>query len=148
LAIQQLRKTLELDPNFADSLPDLAVTLARVGKYEEAVVEANKGIVASGRSPQAIAALGEVYALTGRRNEARRVIADLQAMTKVRYVSPLDVAMVFALLDEKEAALSWLEKAYREHACWLIELEIEPSWDQLREDPRFADLQRRVGLPQ
>jgi hypothetical protein len=89
-----------------------------------------------------------VYGLWGKKVEAEKIIAELQSLSKQRYVSPLYIAMIYSTLGEKDQAFVWLEKAYEDHAPWLIELGIEPCWDKLRADPRFANLLQRVGLPQ
>jgi DNA-binding winged helix-turn-helix (wHTH) protein/TolB-like protein/Flp pilus assembly protein TadD len=147
-AIEEFRRTLELDPNFADALPDLGITYAEIGRYEEAVSVTKKGIALSGNSTQAIAILGRIHALSGNNAEAHKVIAELQEISRRRYVGAIDIAMIYAVLGEKDQAFSWLEKAFEEHSCWLIELGIEPVWDKLRPDPRFAVLLHHVGLPQ
>lgn len=146
-AIEEFRRTLELDPNFADALPDLGLAYAYIGMYDKAVSATNKGIVLSGNSAQAIAFLGRIHAVSGKKAEAHKVIAELREVSKRRYVSPLDIAMIYATLGERDQAFAWLEKAYEEHICWLIELGIEPAWDNLRSDTRFTNLLRRVGLP-
>jgi len=56
--------------------------------------------------------------------------------------------MDYAMIGEKELALAWLSKAYEERSSWLTEIGVDPVWDDLRDDPRFQDLLRRIGLPQ
>jgi tetratricopeptide (TPR) repeat protein len=116
--------------------------------YDQAIDELKQAVLLSGRATRILSGLGQVYALSGQKAEARKIIAELQEQSKQRYVSPLYIAMVYATLGEKDLAFEWLEKAYEDHAPWLIELGIEPCWDKLRADPRFADLLQRVGLPQ
>ncbi len=72
----------------------------------------------------------------------------LKEQSKQRYISPVFLAMDYAVLGENDAALTWLEKAAEERSSWLAELGLDPVWDKLRSDPRFSDLMRRVGLPQ
>jgi hypothetical protein len=59
-----------------------------------------------------------------------------------------DIAHLHTRLGENEQAFAWLDKAYEEHDMWLATLKVEPKWDSLRSDPRFQELERRVGLPQ
>ena len=59
---------------------------------------------------------------------------------------PLDIALVYAALGERDNAFDWLEKAYAAKSCWLFELDIDPVYDPIRDDPRFGDLRKRVGL--
>jgi tetratricopeptide (TPR) repeat protein len=147
-AIEEYNKTLAMDPNFADARFGLGIAYAQNGMYEKAVAEINKAIILSGNSTHVIAALGRAHALSGKRAEAQKVIAELLEIARQRYVSPLDIAIIYATLGDSDKAFSWLEKAYEEHACWLIELGIEPCWDKLHSDPRFTQLLGRVGLPQ
>jgi DNA-binding winged helix-turn-helix (wHTH) protein/TolB-like protein/tetratricopeptide (TPR) repeat protein len=146
-AIEELNKTLELDPNFAATCYALGLAYAHNGMYEKAVAESSKAVTLSGGSVHSKAALGQVYALSGKKAEAQKVIAELQQESKQGYVSPLDVALIYATLGQSDEAFFWLEKAYEERSCWLIELKSDPGWDKIRSDPRFDSLLGRVGLP-
>jgi serine/threonine-protein kinase len=95
-----------------------------------------------------LASLGHAYALAGRKDEARKVIEELREMSKKYHVPPYTVALVYSALNEKEAAFAELEKAWGERSWYLIDLAVDPQIDNLRDDPRFKDLLRRVGLPQ
>jgi hypothetical protein len=75
------------------------------------------------------------------------VVDGLEALTKRRYVSPLSIARIYAGLGEKELVFKWLESGYNDPADHLLVLGNDPSFDGIREDPRFADLLRRIGLP-
>ncbi len=75
------------------------------------------------------------------------ILNQLNALSKQRYVSPYDTALIHAGLRDKDRAFAWLERAYEERSVWLIFLKVEPSLDPLRSDPRFNDLLRRIGLP-
>jgi hypothetical protein len=94
-----------------------------------------------------MAALGHVYAVAGRKGEARKILAELEELAKHRYVSPYDRATVYAGLGEKDQAITWLERAYQERSDGLVFLKVEPKFDGLRSDPRFVDLLRHVGFP-
>ena len=76
------------------------------------------------------------------------MLAELIERLKTEYVNPYDIAFVYAGLGEKEKAVAWLEKAFQERTIAIVSLKVDPYWDSLRTDPRFADLLRRVGLPQ
>lgn len=86
--------------------------------------------------------------MSGRRVEAEKVLAELQEISKQRYVSPYYVAMIYAGLGDKDQAFAWLDKAFRERSRRLVFLKVASIWDGLHPDPRFADLLRRIGLPQ
>src|SRR6266704_852313 len=98
--------------------------------------------------PLILAMLGHAYAASGQRDEALQTLNQLTEISRQRYVSAYSVAMVYAELDEKDQALNWLEKGYQERATKMTFLKIDPFFDNIRSDPRFADLVRRVGLPQ
>lgn len=95
-----------------------------------------------------IATLGHAYAVSGKRNEALKVLGELQGQARQKYVSPYFIALIYTGLGEKEQAFAWLEKAYEQRHPYLILIKVEPVFDSLRSDPRFAELMRKVGLPQ
>ena len=146
-AIEAFEKTLELDPNFADSRCEFGLAYGFKGMHERAIAEITKAVTLSGNNAQIIARLGEMYALAGNKVEAHRIIDRLQAESNKRYSPPLHIAMIYATLGEDDKAFTWLEKAYDEHSTWLINLNVEASWDKIRSDPRFYNLLGRVGLP-
>jgi len=145
-AIEANRKALELDPGFPTTHLFAGAAYEQKGMYEEAVSEieiANR--ILGGAFPAALGALGHVYAVSGNRGEALKKLEELQAMSRQRYVSPLDLAILYAGLGDKEQALEQLVKAYEDLSGWLINLKVEPRFDSLRSEPRFQDLLRRVG---
>ena len=79
--------------------------------------------------------------------EALQILDDLTKLAKQKYVAPHFFAGIHIGLRENDRAVSYLEKSYEEHSHWLIYLHIDPSMDDLRDDPRFQNLLRRVGLP-
>jgi hypothetical protein len=83
----------------------------------------------------------------GERTESLQVIEALKAASKQSFVPSLFVALVYAGLEDKDQAFTWLEKAYDERFNRLAYLNVEALWDPLRSDSRFADLLRRVGIP-
>jgi TolB-like protein/DNA-binding winged helix-turn-helix (wHTH) protein/Tfp pilus assembly protein PilF len=145
-AIEQCRKTLELDPNYAMAHMHLGQTYIRKGMYPEAVEEIQKAITLSERSPELIALLGGAYAAAGNRKEAVKVIGELTELSKHRYVPTYPIAEIYAELGSKDEAFEWLDKAYQERSIHFVDLKIDPVLDQLRSDPRFADLLRRAHL--
>ena len=90
--------------------------------------------------------LGHAYAVSGRKDEARAVIEQLNELSKHSYVSPYRVAAIYIGLGEKEQAFAWLDRAYEERDGWLIWLNLDPVLDPVRTDKRFKNLLRKVGL--
>jgi Flp pilus assembly protein TadD len=100
------------------------------------------------RWSNALAGLGHAYAMSGKKAEARAVLAELKQRSQQEYVPADSIALVYTGLGEKDEAFTWLEKAYEDHAFKMAWLKVEPQWDSLRSDPRFADLLRRMRLTQ
>jgi adenylate cyclase len=148
LALEQLQKTQELDPHFAHVHWQLGLVYLWKGEFQTAAVE----FQTAGRLAPTVTmykgGLGHVYARAGRTAEARRVLDELNMLSKQRYVSRIDFASVYAGLGEKELAFESLERAYEQHDPRLIVwLRLHPEFDTLRSDSRMEDLFRRVGLP-
>jgi len=144
-AIAAGRRTLELDPHFPQARRTVAKALLEKGRYDEAVAEFEQAI-ASGGAPVLRAELGHAFARSGRRAEARKILRELEGLSKERHVSPYDMAILHVSLGETDEALSWLERSYAQRERWMLQLEVAPFLDPLRPDPRFADLVRRVGM--
>jgi serine/threonine protein kinase/tetratricopeptide (TPR) repeat protein len=145
--IEQLRRTVELDPNYPVTYWILGLLLRKTGCYDLAMTEGEKGVKLSSGSPLMRAALAHTFAAAGRTTEAVQTLDELTELAAHRYVAPYFIAGIHVGLGANERAIEYLEKAYEEHCHWLIYLHIDPSMDGLREDPRFQNLLRRVGLP-
>jgi eukaryotic-like serine/threonine-protein kinase len=145
-AIEQARKVIEMDPNFSPGHLNLGIACERKGMYKEAIAELEKAVYLS-REPQAMAALGHAYAVSGRKKQAEKMLGQLRELSKRRHVSPRFIALIYVGLGEKEQALEWLHKAYEQYSHGLNILRADSRFDGLRSDPRFADLLRRLGLP-
>jgi serine/threonine protein kinase/tetratricopeptide (TPR) repeat protein len=146
-AIEQLRRTVELDTNYPVTYWILGLLLRKTGCYELAIAEGEKAVKLSGSSPLMHAALAQTLGTAGRTKEALQVLDDLTKLANQRYVAPYFFAGIHIGLGENDRAIEYLEKSYEEHSHWLIYLHIDPSMDGVRDNPRFQDLLRRVGLP-
>src|SRR5205814_10146111 len=118
------------------------------GMYAEAETELRQAKALLQRNVAVEADLGYAYAASGKVGEAKKAIDELKQSSKQRYVSSYYIALIYAALGEKNLAFEWLENAYKERSDLLIYLKVDPRLDSLRSDARFADLMRRVGLPQ
>jgi serine/threonine protein kinase/Tfp pilus assembly protein PilF len=147
-AIEQLRRTVELDPNYPVTYWILGLLLRKTRCYELAITEGEKAVKLSGGSPLMRAALAHTFGTAGRTEEAFQILDDLTKLAKKKYVAPYFFAGIHIGLGENDRAIEYLEKSYEEHSHWLIYLRIDPSMDGLRDNPRFQDLLRRVGLPE
>jgi tetratricopeptide (TPR) repeat protein len=145
-AIAQSLKTLELDSSFTRALFWLGLSYEQTARIPEAVRTLER-LVTLAPLPVYQAALGHAYAVAGRRADAERVLEELQARGRSGYVSSFDIATIHAGLGNRAQALDWLERAYEGRATYLPFVNVDPRFDPFREDPRFRELVRRMGLP-
>jgi len=146
-AINQLRATLSVSPKFPLAHLWLGRAYQQKRMYPEAIDEFNKTDAALPGWVVTIAGMGNAYGEWGHRAEAEQVLTRLNELVRAKYVTPYGIALVYAGLNDKDRAFAWLNKAIAGRNHWLVWLNRDPRWDRLRSDPRFADLQKRVGLP-
>ncbi len=146
-AIEQSRKTMELDPNNVWSRRWLGLAYLQKSMYKEGIAEFEKMLVASPGTTPGLSDLGYGYALGGQRAEAQRVLEQLDELSKHKYVPAINFAGIYAGLEEQGKAFEWLEKSYDDRSIGgLTCVKVNPLFDPLRSDPRFADLLRRMNL--
>jgi eukaryotic-like serine/threonine-protein kinase len=145
-AEEQLRRALDLDSSFAQAHRVLGQNHEKQTRYTEAIVELDRARQLSGDSPQTRALLGRVYALSGQRNKAAEILETLKLRSKDTYVSPTDLARLHAGLGDRDAAIRLLQEAFEERLPSMVDLKVDPSIDELRSDPRFQQLLRRIGF--
>ena len=145
-AIDKLRRTLDIDPNFPNAHLYLGMGYEQQGRHNEALDEIQKARDLSGGNLLMVGSLGHAYGTAGHRAEAGQVLAEMTELGKQRYLAALDFAYVYSGLKGKEKTFEWLEKAYQERSGWLIWIDADPRLDWLRSDPRFESLLRRLHL--
>jgi tetratricopeptide (TPR) repeat protein len=147
LAVEQLRKTLEMDSNFVLTRDYLGVAYAQKGMQKEAIAECEKAAAVVSATPYALSGLGYVYAVFGRKVEAQNVLDRLKELSEQKYVSPRFAASIYAGLGDKDKAFEFLRAAYEDRSLQIGPgIKADPTYDSLRSDPRFRDLLGRVGL--
>ena len=144
--IQQEARTLEMDPNFWLSHINLGRSYTQKSLHSEAIAELRTAQSLSLGNTEVSAFLGFAYTAAGNNDQALRILDELIAQSNQGYVPPYHLAILFAGLGSKDQAFEWLEQAYEKRAVDLFTLKVEPMFDNLRSDPRFPDLLRRVGL--
>lgn len=145
-AIERFRKIVELDPSFIPAHCDLGASCEEKGMLRQALAEFETCVDLSRSGTLYVAAVAEVHARLGNRDEALKILSQLQASTE-KYVSPHSVAFIYASLGELDQAFSWQEKAYEERDASLVWVQVAAESDALRSDIRFADLVRRMNFP-
>ncbi|PYU77620.1 MAG: hypothetical protein DMG50_30260 [Acidobacteria bacterium] len=148
LMIESNRKKLELDANFAGAYLGLGRAYALKGMYQDAIAAFQKGLDVSGGAPNYLSFLGYTYGVWGKRNEARKILRQLNQLSKRKYVSPYEIGLVYIGLGEKDMAFDWLQKAVADRSIPLVRLKAWEEMASLRSDPRYAELLSRIGLPQ
>lgn len=145
-AIARFQKTFELAPNFW--MPHLFASSAYVekGMYPEAIAEARRAKELSPAQTVATATEGYALARSGNRVEAQAVLDGLMALSTERFVPPIHIALILSGLDERDKALDWLEKGFEQHDPKMAFLKVDPKWNNLRNEERFAALIRRMNL--
>jgi TolB-like protein/Tfp pilus assembly protein PilF len=145
-ATEEYKKVIELDPNFPRALDDLGYIYLKKGKEQEAIDELEKAAKVSGRASDALGYLGYGYGALGKRTEAMAVLRELEERYARRESPATNLAAVYAGLGDKDQAFAWLEKDFQARTGLLMFITLLPDYDTLRNDPRYTDLLRRMGL--
>src|SRR5580658_6640116 len=144
-AVEQSEKVLKMDANFAAGHYELGQALTQKGMYDGAIAEFRKAIELSGHSGAFDSNLGYAYAVSGRKEEALKIVDDLESRHAENHSVDADIALIYVGLDDRDEAISRLNKAF--DARFKASILRRPAFDPLRSDPRFQDLLRRMGLP-
>jgi len=144
-AIRQALRVTHLDPEFPSAQYILGLACEQKGRFAEAraALELSLG---SRRHPSGVASLGRLFAIAGEREEALRMLDELNRLASAGYVAPFWHSILYTALSDVDAAIAHLERSYAQNDVWLVWLNTEPRLDTLRADPRFQQLLRRVGF--
>ena len=145
-ASARLQKTIELDPNFWLARVVLGKVYISKGKYPEAITEFSKATELSGGNSEPLSMAGCTWAMAGDPAKARAVLKELKSLSSQRYVPAPNVALLCSMLEERNEAFVWLEKAYQDRDMRLCRLKVDPRWDAMRSEPRFVAILKRIGL--
>ena len=145
-ALKACWRALELEPAFARVYIDIGLIYIQQSKNLEGIYEIQRGISLLDQSPSLLATLAYAYGVSGQKEEAQKILTDLQEEAKRQYVSPYSFALVYIGLGEKDRAFEELEKAFERREDALVSLKVNPRFDSLRNDPRFESLLHRIGL--
>jgi len=146
-ALARLQKTFEMAPNYYFAHFFASSAYIEKGMFPEAIAEGRKARELSGpTNSHPMGFLGYALAKSGKQAEARALLAELLKASSERYVSLYNIALIYNGLGDRDQALAWLERAYQQRDQRMTFLKVEPKWNNLRSDPRFQDLLRRVGF--
>ncbi|MEO6723825.1 MAG: protein kinase [Blastocatellia bacterium] len=144
-AIARGQKRLESNPDHVALRLFLGLALSQKGLHQEAIREMRQ-VVALSSTHSHLAWLAYVLARGGQQGEALKTLRELEELAPRERISPIYVARIYVGLSNQEKAFAWLQKAYEERSDHLLSLKIDPIYDPLRADPRFAELARGIGL--
>jgi tetratricopeptide (TPR) repeat protein len=136
---------LELDPNFFLAHMSLAVALEEQSRYPEALSAMSTALAASRADQVGRTVIARLHARNGDMATARAMLEELVAAAATRYLSAYHVAAIHLALGEPDSAFEWLDRAYEDRALHMVTLNVDPAFDNLRGDARFAKLQQRLG---
>lgn len=147
LALEQCDHAIEQNPHFSAGYWTLGLVQEQREDYEEAIAAFQRAIELSPPSPRIQGALGRIYARSARKPEAMQILGQLDALSRRRYISPFELALIYFALGSKEEGFERLTKAYQDRCFELITIKVDPRFDSVRSDPRFTSLFRQLGLP-
>jgi tetratricopeptide (TPR) repeat protein len=145
-SIEQFRVTLGMEPRFWVGQICAAKVYEKAGMYSEALVACDRALEFSGGNTEALSIAGYVHAVSGNKAKAEATIHQMLDLKRERYVPPYNIALVFAGLQESEAALQWLEQAFADRDVHMVFL-LDHKWNGLRSNEQFLQLVSRVGFP-
>jgi tetratricopeptide (TPR) repeat protein len=146
-AIAQLQSVLGMKSDFGLAHLWLARSYVQVGRFEEALAETASVEAGAREWPVLVTARGFTLGVMGRTDEARAVLGEMERLATRRFVTAYGMALVHTALGQKDQAFAWLDQAFAERSHWLVWLRLDPRWNALRDDPRFAALIERMRYP-
>src|SRR5262249_36544484 len=131
-ALDQCDLTIELNPHFPPAYWILGLVQEQRGDFDESIAAFQRANQLSPQSPKMHAGLARSYALSGKKDEAVRMLEALHALAEKRYVSPFDIATVHFALGERDDGFQWLTKAFRDRSFEVMTLKVDPRFDNVR----------------
>lgn len=145
-AIQGMDAVLAIDSTFSPAYYRKTAPYLKLGKKQEAYIAASKGVEVSGRSAEALSLLGYCSGLVGKRDEALKIVKELEQRYAVQTSLGYYIARVYAGLGDRDGIFKWLHVDLENHSGSLIWLSQDLEWDPYKSDPRFLDLLNKIGL--
>jgi serine/threonine-protein kinase len=146
-ALEQCDHTIELNPHFSPAYLLLGLVQEQRGEFDESVAAFQRAIQLTPGSPSLRAALGRTFALSGKREEALRILEEIHTLAEKRYVAPFELASIHFALGHVDEGFDWLTRAFHDRCFELISLRVDPRWHSLKDDKRFHQLLLELKLP-
>ncbi len=146
-ALEQADHTIEQNPHFSAAYWTLGLVQEQRGDFDEAAAAFQRAIELSPPSPRILGALGRTLAKARKKEEALGILGELTILSKKRYISPFELALIYFALNRLDEGFESLTRAYQDRCFELISIKIDPRFDSVRKDPRFTTLFRQLGLP-
>jgi len=143
-AIRQFQKTIDLDPSFFPAIRDMGLTYLQMKKYPEAERQFQQAMLLSPKD--ASTTLPLLYAYSGKKDQSRMLLDDVLKNARDTYIAPCFIAQIYSALDDRDQAFLWLNKALEVGDTNIVNLTTDPLYKNLRSDPRFEDLKKRIGF--
>jgi serine/threonine-protein kinase len=145
-ALEQCDNTIALNPHFAPAYWTLGLIQEQMGDFDESGAAFQRAFQLAPHSPRTRAAHGRILALSGKREEALAALKELYSLSEIRYVSPFEVASLHFALEQWDQGFEWLKKAFQDRCFELVSLNVDPRFDPIKGDARFAALANQLNL--
>jgi TolB-like protein/Tfp pilus assembly protein PilF len=145
-ALEQCDHTIELNPHFSAGYWTLGLVQEQRGDFEESTAAFQRALLLSPHSPKMHGAMGRTFALSGQTALANGILKKLRGLSKRRYVSPCEFALIHFALKQPDLGFRWLSKASADRSFDLTAINVDPRFDPIRRDRRFVAVAREVGL--
>jgi Flp pilus assembly protein TadD len=141
-------KLIELDPNYPSAYNFLGLAQLKLGRSADAIATLEKAVELNSRASGSLSVLGFAHAVTGKQMEANAIVKELEERYATKGSSGANIAAVYAALGDKDKAFEWLEKDFQSRSGELPIIRWGLTFESLRDDPRYKDLLKRMGLPE
>ncbi|HEX8174168.1 MAG TPA: protein kinase [Pyrinomonadaceae bacterium] len=125
---------------------DIAIAYALMNRFDEALAASQRAVVLMGQDPDTLSTLGIIYALSGRLGDARWVAGRLEQLSQNRHVPAYTIAAIYSAIGDRNQAFVWLNKATEQRSSQMLLIRLDPIFDKVRSDPRYAQLLKSINL--
>jgi serine/threonine-protein kinase len=146
-ALEQCDRTIEQNPHFSAAYWTLGLVQDEREDFEEAIAAFQRAIQLSPPSPRILGALGRTFARAGKPRQAHKILDELGELANKRYVSPFELASIYFAMNQPDQGFRWLTRAYQDRCYELLAIKVDPKFDSVAGDARFAELFSQLGLP-